>query len=109
MPSDHALILSNDSEFIARFPSIPSNLQFADTQNLYRFLDENDERMVIILDKRPEGFPGWSKSSLVIVFHDYSNSSDKGLYDAKDVHLAFNFDDDNAYDIVNQIIETMIL
>ena len=106
---DHALVLSNDPDFIVRFPAIPAELQFADTQSLYRFLDENEERMIMILDRRPEGFPGWAKNNLVIVFHDYSNGTDAGIYDGKDVQMAFNIDDDGAYDIVNGIIENMIL
>jgi hypothetical protein len=105
----NALVLSSDPDFAARFPAIPAELQFADSQNLYRFLDTNEERMIMILDRRPEGFPGWSKNSLVIVFHDYSNGTDAGIYDANDVHLAFNIDDDGAYDIVNSMIETMIV
>ena len=105
----HALILSNDPDFTARFPAISPELQFTDSQSLYRFLDENEERMIMILDQRPEGFPGWAKNNLVIVFHDYSSGSDAGMYDSKDVHMAFNLDDDNAYGIVNGIIDTMIL
>ena len=106
---DHALVLSNDPYFIANFPAIQPEHHFADTQSLYRFLDENEERMIMIFDRRPEGFPGWSKSSLVIVFHDFSNGSDAGMYDSGDVHMAFNIDDDGAYNIVNSILETMIV
>ena len=109
MSVDHALILSSDPDFTARFPAIKPELKFTDTQSLYRFLDENDDRMIMILDKRPEGFPGWAKNNLVVVFHDYSNGSDAGMYDAKDVHMAFNLDDDGAYDTINQIIDTMIV
>ena len=107
--SDSVLLLTKDSWFEEQFPSVPEGMRFSDTQSLYRFLDTNEKRLMIILDGRPEGYPGWSSNHLVIVFHDYSSGGISDVYDAGDVQMAFNRDDDGAIEIVNQIIDHLIV
>ena len=106
---DHAILLSRDPWFAEQFPCIPAELQFADTQSLFRFLDTNEKRMIIVLDGKIEGFPNWSGNNLVIMFHDFSSGGGTDLYDTGEVTMAFNRDVDESFVIVNNIIEQMIV
>ncbi len=103
------MLLSRDPWFVEQFPCVRLELQFADTQSLFRYLDTNEKRMVIILDGKIDGFPNWSSSNLVIQFHDFSTGNGSDLYNAGDVALAFNRDVDESFAIVNSIIDQMIV
>lgn len=106
---DNVLTLSNDPSFTDQFPSVPKNLRFSDSQSLYRFLDDNEERLTMIIDGKPEGFPGWAKNHLIIAFHDYSSGGLSNIYDSGEVAMVFNRDDETAYEIVNGILDHMIV
>ena len=106
---DHALLFSRDPWFSEQFPSVRPELQFADTQSMFRFLDTNENRMIIVLDGKIDGFPNWSANNLVIQFHEYSSGGGNDLYNAGDVALAFNRDVDESFTIVNNIIDQMIV
>ena len=106
---DHALLFSRDPWFAEQFPCVRPELQFTDLQSMFRFLDTNENRMVIVLDGKIDGFPNWSANNLVIQFHEYSSGSGSDLYEAGDVALAFSRDVDESFAIVNSIIEQMIV
>jgi len=106
---DHALLFSRDPWFCEQFPSVRPELQFSDTQSMFRFLDTNENRMIIVLDGKIDGFPNWSSNNLVILFHEYASGGGNDLYTAGDVALAFNRDVDESFTIVNSVIDLMIV